>query len=509
MLNKLLRTNAHLLQAAGGPIAPPRSTLHHAAMVLSTGKAWMHDTLRRTVRTGRRVAATLPGRGSGAGGRSAFQAASQLPALAQWLATHAAPHDFLGPVALDALDKLWTTLPGEPARTDAASQLIRYFTHWPEKARLLCGSNYYLLGGGRSPAVAIIYIAANYVLGRSDRCADVAQRLVATWPNALTRIMQARVLGEAAGPAAERAALEEALRHCDDLVVRLNLIENLIGTDCVEEANQAVAQIRPAVEAALAEEIATVKRNQDVLERAIAAGQFAPEGDEDIYSDEMCRNYWTSYYESFVTRRQREHGDRLLLTKFVDWVRATQHELDVVLDFGALCAQPLYEAALAAPRVQFVGTDRQRFIADMNRQAYPLPNMSFDHGDIVEVMANVAQRPGRKALVHIRTTCTLYPKFVEHLYRKAAELGYEHIYLIENAGFVRSRLQFMRYQTMVEPALVTKHRLNIHNYREQLASAGYELSNLARVRGPGLWRGSDPANYLGSQYEIHARKRAG
>ena len=176
----------------------------------------------------------------------------------------------------------------------------------------------------------------------------------------------------------------------------------------------------------------------------------------------------------------------------------------MVLDFGALCAQPLFEAASLFPKMRIFGTDRQKFIADMNNTAYPIANLSFDHGDIFDVMKRVGALPGQKALIHIRTACTLYPKFVEDLYNAAKKYGFTHIYMIENAGLVRTRLQFMDFNTMEEIALVTKHRLNIHNYRKQLEQADYQIKSFARLSAPGLWRGEHPANYLGSQYEIHA-----
>jgi hypothetical protein len=59
---------------------------------------------------------------------------------------------------------------------------------------------------------------------------------------------------------------------------------------------------------------------------------------------------------------------------------------------------------------------------------------------------------------------------------------------------------------MQEPALVTKHRLHLHNYRAVLTAAGYRIHDWKRNRAPGLWRGEHPANFLGSQYEIHAKR---
>jgi hypothetical protein len=341
-------------------------------------------------------------------------------------------------------------------------------------------------------------------MGRASWCVSAAKRLSKIWTTPLTAIILARVLRESEGIEAERTVLEKAYRDYNDIIVFYNLISNLIDSDKVDEANAAIASIQQQVRIELADEISTVKVNQDKLDQAIQKGLFAPEGDNDIYTDDMCRNNWLSYYESFVTRRAQVHGDRLILNHFLQWIALMQKDLDVVLDFGTLCAQPLYEAALQNPHIQFIGTDRQSFVADMNKTAYPLSNLNFDHGDIFDVMEKVGAMPGRKALVHIRTTCTLYPKFVEELYHAARKFGFTHIYMIENAGLVRTKLEFMKFQTMQEKALVTKHQLNIHNYREQLEHAGFKVNSFGRLSAPGLLRGEHPVNYLGSQYEIHA-----
>lgn len=425
--------------------------------------------------------------------------------IVDWLNATMGPLDYAGPVEWAALDQFFNQLACADLRIGAGKEIVHYFTRHPEKARLLCGSEYFLALRGESSAVRLAYVAANYVLGQSNRCLRVAEELAASWPAAFTAVILARVRRECFGPEREIETLAAALdKWPDDALLRLNFVGALVAADRVADANAVVAGLRPLIEKELGDEIATVVRSQEQLDRAIETGAFAPEGGDDIYSDESCRNYWLSYNESFVTRRDRQHGDRLLLNRFLAWVRSVEQDVDVVLDFGSLCAQPLYEAALAAPHIRFVGTDRQELIAEMNRVAYPLPNLSFDHGDIFDVMARVASLPGRKALAHIRTTCTLYPKFVEELYRAAADLRFEHIYLIENAGFVRSRLEFVCFETMQELALATKHRLNLHNYREQLSRSGYEVHRFGRLTAPGLWRGEHPANYLGSQYEIHA-----
>jgi hypothetical protein len=425
---------------------------------------------------------------------------------AKWLGAQFDAVNYLGPAELALMDRQFSTAADEPTKLAFAKEVVGYFTVHPEKMRLVASSRYYLT---RQPSLAfrLAFIAANYVIGQSAACLDVAEQLATDWPNSFTQILWARVNEDALGPDAEHRILAGAAAgYPDDKTVRLNLIENLIATNRVADANRAVEQIRSFITPFLADEIAAATINQKTLEAAIERGQRFPEGDDDIYTDEMCRNYWTSYYESFVTRRERQHGDRLILSHFLNWVRTVANDVDVMLDFGTLCAQPLYEAAVLAPHVKFIGTDRQEFIAQLNNEAYRLPNLSFDHGDIFEVMERVSKMPGRKAFVHIRTTCTLYPRFVEEIYEAAARLGFEHIYMVENAGLVRTRLEFVDFDTMTAPAVVAKHRLHIHNYRRLLADNGYRVHDFRRNRAPGLWRGDHPASLLGSQYEIHAKR---
>lgn len=425
------------------------------------------------------------------------------PTLNSYLLSDIQSLDYLGPSELAVIDGFFSSLLDEDEKIATAKTLIGYFSKFPEKARLIAGSYCYLLEKSFSISTYIIFITGNYSMGKANLCPKAAKTLAEQWPNSLTSIMLARVLRECEGIEAERAVLEKAYHESNDRVVFYNLISNLIDSNKVDEANAAIERIRPDIEEEFADEIAIAKENQVTLENAIENQLYAPEGEGDIYSDKMCQDAWTSYYESFVTRREHVHGDRLILNHFLRWIQTVHNDLDVVLDFGTLCAQPLFEAALLFPQINFIGTDRQKLIMDLNNTAYPVSNLSFDHGDIFEVMKKTGALPGRKALVHIRTTCTLYPKFVEELYSAAKEFGFTHIYLVENAGLVRTRLQFMDFDSMEESALVTKHRLNIHNYRKQLEHAGYSVKNFARLSAPGLWRGEHPTNYLGSQYEIH------
>lgn len=391
---------------------------------------------------------------------------------------------------------------------EVAKAIIQVVSAQPEKGRYIGASDVFLERHPTSQAALLIFIAENYISERNlTRCGAAARRLLSLWPCELTHILLARSVELTEGAAEEHRILVAGLKDFpDSSALRLNLIDNLIGTDQVAAANDVVTEISSLVKAELADEIATVVANQNDLELAMREGEFAPTGDADIYTDEFCRASWISYYESYVGRSERYHGDRMLLRNFVKWVESVEGEVDVILDFGSLCAQPLFEAALAAPAVHIVGTDRQKLLADLNAHAYKAPNLSFDFGDIFDVMARVAKMPGRKALAHVRTTCTLYPAFVDKLYAEASRLGFDHIYLLENAGFVRSQLQFLPFEGMEPDAVVTKHRLNYHNYHRQLTKHGYATKKMSRVRAPGLWRGDAVANLLGSQVEVHAVK---
>ena len=102
------------------------------------------------------------------------------------------------------------------------------------------------------------------------------------------------------------------------------------------------------------------------------------------------------------------------------------------------------------PNIKFIGADRQEFIAKLNRNAYESKNLSFEHGDILKTIKKVGKLPGKKALVHVRTTCTVYPKFVEKLYQNCFEHQFSRIFFIETAGMCFSDLQFRDFSHMKE-----------------------------------------------------------
>ncbi len=241
------------------------------------------------------------------------------PNIKSYLFSEIIQLDYLGPAELNVIDVFFSQLPDEEAKIDNAKSLVEFFSKFPEKARLISSSYYYLLLNPFSVSSHIIFIAANYSMGRASLSRQAANTLAQQWPNSLTIVILARVLRECEGLEAEYRILEQAYQDRKDIIIFYNLISNLIDSSRVEEANAAIETIRPIVEKELADEIFFVKQNQAVLEEAIQKQLFAPEGDNDIYNDKMCLDNWTSYYESFVTRREHIHGDRLIINHFLRW----------------------------------------------------------------------------------------------------------------------------------------------------------------------------------------------
>jgi hypothetical protein len=419
--------------------------------------------------------------------------------LASWSGT-----DFVRQPQLDALERAFEAAGDRGA---AAAKIVEFFTAHPETGRILYPSQFYARANRSSASFQLALLASAYADGRTDGLAEAAERLIALADHEVTRAIAVRAIGIACGVEAECTALDEAMeRFPESYLLGLYQAEFLIANDEVAAANAVVERHRPRIAAELADEIAVAEENQQDLDGAIAEERLELSDGKDIYDDAFCRSMWISYYESYNTRNERQHGDRLLANIYLRQLADLGGDVDLVVDFGSMCAQPLYEAALRMPGVQFFACDRQPLIAELNEAAYPAANLHFLAMDIFDMLAEASKLPGRKALTHVRTTTVLYPHLVQKLYAACRDFGIDHILLIENAGMLRTKLRFLDFHDMPAPAVVTKHKLYLHDYQSMLAAAGYSVREWERLRGPGLWRGFHPSSYLGSQYALHAAR---
>jgi hypothetical protein len=472
----------------------------------STTRQKLRASASRFVRILRRSAAAAPWRRRPAPQPTAPKVASSfvppaVPAELVNLLRSWTGMDFVRQFQLDELEQAYRAAP----TPGATAKIVEFFTAHPELGRLLTKSHYYAHANVSSAVFQLVLLSCAYADGRTDGLIEPALRLIALIDDEVTWAIAVRAIGIECGLEAERTALVEAVeRFPESHLLGLNQAEFLIAADEVAAANRVVERLRPRIAAELADEIAAAEDNQFDLDGAMAEERLVLSSEKDIYNDAFCRSMWISYYESYNTRNPRQHGDRLLADIYLRQLDDLNGDVDVVVDFGSMCAQPIFEAALRMPGVQFFACDRQPLIAELNEAAYPAPNLDFRACDIFEMLSEAAKLPGRKALSHVRTACVLYPDLVRKLYAACRDAGIDHILLIENADLQRTTLRFYEFDALPAPSIVTKHKLYLHDYRSMLDDAGYTVRRWDRIRTPGLWRGFHPANYLGSQYDLHA-----
>lgn len=384
-------------------------------------------------------------------------------------------------------------------RRVAETEIANFFIARPEQAALASSSNYYLARYPHSVALRVAVLASLYVLEKDDECRPIIDSLIAIDDCDLHRYFQSRVAYAIDGhQAALKSLMEGEAKFRESYLLKLAIIACLVEMNDISSANERLGNIADRISIELAEEIAIATKNQNDL----VANRSAPDGEKDIYTDEFCRSMWMSYYESFVTRRQRQHGDVALLNQYVGLLNDIPFPA-AILEFGTMCAQPLYAAARTNPGVSFYGCDRQTFIKRLNEIAYPLPNLHFRDGDIFDSIEEVSRLPGRKALSHLRTSVVMDPRFVSELYQRSAKAGIDDIVFIESAGMVRSQLKFLEFDSMFMRAVITKHNLHLHDYKTLLEEAGYKV-RWKRQPTIALWTGWSADVHLGSGYMVHA-----
>ena len=393
-----------------------------------------------------------------------------------------------------------------PDRPSIAIDIINLFTARPDLARLASRSRLYRSLNPSSVTIRLAVLAALYCEGNTAEAVDVAGELVALDDTELTRALASRAAWAHGGFEAERRVLDEGVkRFPGSRLLRLHLISHFINSNQVALANEQIRANADAIRAELADEIEPAIANQADLEKAIAEQRLEIPTALDIYSDDFVRSMWLGYYESFVTRNPRQHGDAAIGSQYHTLVGDLAANCDVIIDFGAMCGQWMANAALQYSNVTFFGCDRQPLIRDLNTRAYPLANLRFRDGDIFDTLHEASQLPGRKAMIHVRTACVLYPAQVEKLYRYCADVAdVSEIAFIEGAGMSRVTFDIADFDNMAAPARVTKHKLYLHDYKRVLERSGYRIKGWQRQPSLALWNGLNPGAYVGSGLIVHA-----
>lgn len=267
----------------------------------------------------------------------------------------------------------------------------------------------------------------------------------------------------------------------EDLPLASNYAAMLFATGQVDEANRAIAPVTGQYQAAVdPEQRARFTKASEALNRAIdqkIADRLV--FDDSAYFEENIEKIWETYFCYMIG-----HPPHLMFgwlnSLFRDRLSglASHGAAPKIVNFGVMCAQPDYEAALRHPRARFIGVDTQQQTAHLNRTAYgTASNMEFIAGDIEEVLPRTVKPGDESALFHARTATLLYPDRLRNLYRLCASLGVQRIALFENYSISHDYYRFFDFASMPRISIIYKNWQFIHNYQRLLEDAGYDVTS--------------------------------
>jgi tetratricopeptide (TPR) repeat protein len=229
----------------------------------------------------------------------------------------------------------------------------------------------------------------------------------------------------------------------------------------------------------------------------------------DIYNDDFTKAVWWGYWQPFNAYNRYQNGNSwlndLIQERLGKLLEKNTQQIQSLIDFGIMCAEPHYQLAKRFPQVQFIGVDRQQSVKEYNEQAYALPNTQFVTGDILETLPQITQNGNQTVFFHSRTTCFCYPEFVRQLYQECNRLGIEYIVMYEGCALSRDRLEFYDFENLPEDAVSNKSSFFIHHYPKFLEEAGYEVVEHERVGATLLLY--DKSDQGGTNFWMVARKK--
>ncbi|MCE3235877.1 MAG: hypothetical protein K0Q50_2057 [Vampirovibrio sp.] len=384
------------------------------------------------------------------------------------------------------------------------AQLSKFCVARPRLIKLI-DTPYFSKKHSGSPVYDLIIAACNYGSGNLVRSEEAVLRH-ANDSTPFFPLLLARIYRASGDAEKESSALDAALeRFPVDLFTLLSKSEFELFQGNTANANAYLEKVKPAVIEFLQAEIDAIKDSSEDLRSAIREGMLSRSSKFDVYSDDVTRATWLGYFERFLTQNKFQSGDGFLIDYLDNALTAfcKKENIKAVLDFGSLCAEIIARPAKKLPHTQFIGIDRQEFVATMNYEAYDLPNMAFESGDIIDYLPKFGEIQGKKVFFHVRTTCLLYPALIKKIYSSARAAGVEYIIMWEGDGLSREHLQFFNFDDMPEESIARKSVLFNHNYKAILNETGYEIIEFVRPAFPAIYK--DINDLVGSAVYIVAK----
>ena len=153
----------------------------------------------------------------------------------------------------------------------------------------------------------------------------------------------------------------------------------------------------------------------------------------------------------------------------------------LILNFGVCYVHIDNELADRFPQITFWGIDRSKLMKVFNEMTFgKKENVTYLAGDIFDLLES--KRFDSGVFFHARTLCLLPKVFIERLYRKVFDAGFEYIVGIEQVGISRETGQFYQFSQDDKPSVLFRGRMYIHNYPGLANGCGFKLDYAELVK---------------------------
>ncbi len=178
-----------------------------------------------------------------------------------------------------------------------------------------------------------------------------------------------------------------------------------------------------------------------------------------------------SFGESSVGESFRLYEEQVkLLTVFFK----NNKNVSKFLNFGVSYAYVDSKLASEFNSVDFFGVDLSKYNKSLNEVEFSkFGNMKFVNGDIIDFMDSTNFDGG--CLFHSRICCLLPKTFIERLYKKAFDAGFNYIIGFEQFGLSTETLEPFVFSEDDTESIYWRDYMHVHNYTGIAVKSGYEI----------------------------------
>ena len=324
-----------------------------------------------------------------------------------------------------------------------------------------------------------------FATGRLSEARDEFVVSIRTHRNAFNYYCLARVeLAQDNGGNAETILKKGLALYPRDRLLSMELSTYLYRNGRIDEANQVAEMVLDEFRA----EHAAIEPLQREIEHAMEANLLEKPIEQDIYTDEFSHDVWLSYFRAYTSGLSEYQDPNVALDAGIrrETVQLLQKEIPdatTFIDFGAFCGYTMGKLAEQFPRIKFIGIDRPKIAKSLNDKAFPLSNIEFIAGDVLELFSSDREFGSRPILFHSRTAVFCYPAYLTAVYRRARVRGIRDVIMQEGSTFF-SRWWLKYYPSGQYPSVSVAGRGStfLHDYKQLLKREGFKIRISADIR---------------------------